>query len=113
MKLILTTFVFLLVSFNAFCQLIDGELFEDNRKILRDIKHQLPSTNYNGKLIFNISVDNEGFVTSAVVDERRSTITSTPAKINAKKTIMKLIFEKGNQFPKYHKGSYQIIYTKN
>lgn len=97
---------------NADAQLVGGDLLKDNRKIISNIQSEISSPRYNGILLFNISVNNDGIVTGATIEEKGSTIISTPARIDAKRLLLSLVFEKGNRFPKYHSGIYKITYKR-
>ncbi len=114
MNKIILFFAFLLsFSLKSFSQLIEGELVTDKRKIVSDITPIISPSNYDGKILFTISVDSYGNVTSAKIIEERTTINSTPAKIKATNLIYNVKFEPGTYFPKYHTGVYQIIFKKN
>lgn len=112
MKKVLGTLIFFITTFICNAQLVDGKLLDDNRAIINNISPIIESKNYSGEIIFVISVNNDGVVTSAIIDEKRSTIISTPARIEAKKQVLKLRFKQGNHFPKYHIGNYRILFKK-
>ncbi|HLW39637.1 MAG TPA: hypothetical protein VKX31_04540 [Brumimicrobium sp.] len=108
-KIFITSFITLLFSL-TYGQ-ISGDITKDNRK---------PTTNQafvieghvTGKIVFEISVDNEGKVTSAKVIESESTIKSSPAKIKARNHVMTFQFEPGTWFPKYHQGRVAITMVR-
>lgn len=112
-KAFLSSFILLCGNFYVFSQLIEGDLLTDNRKITHDIQYIFSKSNYDGKLFFAIAVDEYGKISSAKVIDNRSTIHSTPARINATKLIYNIKFEPGAKFPKHHSGVYQLIYKRN
>lgn len=112
-KFIVAVAFFLFFVSNSFSQLVEGALKTDNRTILTDIKPVIDSPNYDGVVYFTIAVNEYGNITSAVVDEARTTIISTPAKINAKQMINSIKFDPGTHFPKNHTGIYKITYKKS
>lgn len=107
------TSLIIFLSSNYYAQLLQGDLINDNRKIKFEESFVIKPSNYDGKILFKISVNAEGNITSAEVIEERSTIISTPARLKAKKQIFNIKFEPGTYFPKNHTGIYQIIYKKN
>lgn len=112
-KTILLLSLLLSFSFKSFAQLLEGDLLTDKRKVVSDIIPIITPSNYDGKILFSISVDNSGTITSAKVIEDKTTINSTPARIKATNLIYNVKFEAGSYFPKYHTGVYQINYKKN
>lgn len=112
MKWIFGISLFFLLANNINAQLISGDLLDNNRKIISNNKDTINSSSYDDKILFKIAVNNDGLVTSATVIEQQSTIVSTPATIMAKKNVLKVLFEEGSYFPKYHTGIYQIVYKK-
>jgi hypothetical protein len=112
-KYITTLFFALFFSYNSFSQLVEGALKNDGRKIITEINPVINSSNYEGEIYFTIAVDEYGKVSGVKVDDNRSTIISTPAKINATKLIYSIKFEPGTHFPKNHTGIYRISYKRN
>ena len=104
-KLIL---VLLFLSTFSFGQL-SGDLVMDGRKVTQTISYQM-QMKADGQIVFDISVNTAGKVTSCVYNQSESTIRSTRYIYEAKNRIlMELHFEAGNGFPTYHKG--RIIIT--
>ena len=102
---ILLIFVFL--SSTSFSQ-VYGEIFMDKRAVLTDIDYTIPYSK-KGKLVFDIRVNTDGKVTSCILNQEKSTITSTSAMIKAKnKIIGQLTFVKGVGLPEWHNGFVQI-----
>ena len=96
------------MSFAGMSQL-SGDIVIDERKITSPITYQLPMT-AEGKIVFDISVDIAGKVTSCIYNKKESTIRSTRYIYEAKNLILlSLKFEAGNGFPTHHQG--RIIIT--
>ena len=90
---------FLAASGISFGQMLEGPLLDEGRKVISPVKYvHEGSTNGWGK--FELSVDREGNVESVRMVE--TTIKSTPTKIKLRNYLMKLKFEKGTYYPKYH-----------
>lgn len=88
---------------------LSGDIVIDSRKVVQDISYTM-ETNSTGTLVYNISVDAKGNVTSCEWNRFESTLNSRRYSYEAKNRIlMDLKFEKGNGFPTYHQG--KIIIT--
>jgi hypothetical protein len=110
----LFTFFLLAFSFYGFAQ-VSGEIATDKRKALKEIDFTVPYSK-PGILVFSIAVNKDGKVTSCVLDEKKSTITSTSVMVKAKNKIMsQLAFEKGIGHPEWHRGFVTIktVQTEN
>ncbi len=98
----------LFLSSFSFAQL-SGDLVADGRGVTQAISYQM-QMKADGQIVFDISVNTAGKVTSCVYNKSESTIRSTRYIYEAKNRIlMELHFEAGNGFPTYHKG--RIIIT--
>ena len=107
-KLILILTFFSSLSFAQ----LSGEIANDKRKITTNITYEITG-NQAGKFVFEIAVDMEGKVTSCVVLKNESTIVSTPLQMKAKNQIITgLTFERGYQFPEFHRGTVTIHVVK-
>ena len=100
----------LLVSTMTFSQL-SGELTKYNRKVLQDVNYNMTSSKV-GVVVYDISVDAKGIVTSATLVKKESNITSTPTLMKAKNAILKMKFSECTYCPKYHHGFVKITFTK-
>lgn len=109
-KLIFLSATFLLSGW-GFGQ-ISGKIIEDGRKLVQS-QELIMNGHVNGKIVFQISVDAKGEITSAKILEGETTIKSTPAKIEAYNYIKKFQFEPGTWFPKYHQGKIEIEMKKS
>lgn len=94
----------------AFSQL-GGDLKKDGREKVSDHSYVLEDT-HNGTIIFEISVNAKGEVTSAKVKDEGTTIRSTPAKIKARNYVAQFKFAPGTWYPKYHQGTVQITMVR-
>lgn len=100
-------FVILITGNFAKCQ-VYGEIFMDKRPIVKDIDYTFYYSR-EGTIVFNIAVNTDGDVTSCELNQEKTTIFSTPMKMKARNRVMQeLKFEKGNQYPTFHRGFVQI-----
>lgn len=103
MKSILITGLSLLLSLSTFGQ-VSGDITKDGRKLIEEGSYVLEGSK-SGTLVFKISVDAEGIISSASIVDKESTVKSTPTKIKARNYIVSSFkFEPGTWFPKYHQG---------
>lgn len=91
--------VFVLVANVSFSQMIYGELKDEGRKLLTKYEF-VQKGRKSGYVNVNLAVDREGNVTSAKTV--KSTFTSTVTDMKVRQSLMKLKFEKGTHFPKFH-----------
>lgn len=110
MKNILAVFVGILISVSSWSQ-ISGDVKKDNRQLVSEHSFVMEGTR-TGKVVFDISVNAKGEVTSAKIVESESTLKSTPAKIKAKNYVLKFEFQPGTWFSKYHQGRVVITMVK-
>lgn len=90
---------------------LSGDIVKDNRKLTVD-QGYIINGHVNGKIVFDISVNAEGKVTSAKAVDSESTIRSTPAKIKARNYVSSFTFAPGTWYPKYHQGRVVITMVK-
>lgn len=110
MKLLLVLFLLCSVSeLNA--QLLSGELLDDKRKITTQTDFKIISR-YEGFVVYEVAVDNEGKVTSTRFISNESTIQSTPANMEAKEYLKTLKFAPGTYYPKHHHVMVKVTYVK-
>ena len=105
-------FFFVFICSNCvFSQIISGDIYNSGRRIMTETNFIINSVK-NGEIVFDISVDVYGKVTSAVIDKSKSTITSTPLIMDAKNLVNTFKFEPGNGFPKFHHGLVRINFIE-
>ncbi|MDX2360794.1 MAG: hypothetical protein QNK23_08300 [Crocinitomicaceae bacterium] len=92
-------FLFLLISPVSFSQIISGPVKDEGRKMVTVTDYTIAGM-VDGYAIYELAVDREGNVTSARLLE--TDLKSTPAKHKMQNHVMKLIFQKGTYFPKFH-----------
>src|SRR5690554_5861470 len=90
---------------------LSGDIVKDNRKLTID-QGYIINGHVNGKIVFDISVNAEGKVTSVKAIDSESTIRSTPAKIKAQNYVSSFTFTPGTWYPKYHQGRVVITMVK-
>lgn len=99
-----------LFAFASYGQL-SGDIVKDNRKMTSNQGYIIDG-HVNGKMVFDISVNTEGEVTSAKVLDSESTVKSTPAKIEARNYVSSFTFAPGTWYPKHHQGRIVITMVK-
>ncbi len=105
-------FSFLFISSVGFTQLT-GDVVVDGRKITSDISYTL-EMKAEGILVFDISVDVNGKVTSCEWNKVESTVNSMRYAHEAKNRILtELKFQKGNGYPTFHRGKVVISSEQN
>ena len=102
-------FFFLLIGFSSFSQLVGGTLVEEGRKLSSSTSFIQEGT-VDGWAIYELAVDREGNVTSAVIKE--SNLTRTSAKFQIRNYLMTLKFEAGTHYPKFHHVNIKMTLVK-
>lgn len=90
---------------------LSGDIKKDGRELVSDQSFVLEDS-HEGTIVFKISVNAKGEITSTEVVEDETTIKSTPAKIKARNYIAKFKFAPGTWYPKYHQGTIRLTMTK-
>jgi len=103
--------IFILFLNYSFSQLISGEIVDDGRVLLTQTNFKLKGAN-SGVVVFDISVDINGKVTSAVVIPSLTTIKSTPLKMDAKNLVNTFKFQPGTAYPKFHHAKVKISFEE-
>ena len=91
--------------------MLSGEIQDDNRKMTSTSNFTISSF-YEGYVVYEISVNNLGKVTSEKFIAEKSNVKSTPANIEAKNLLKSLTFEPGDHFPKYHHAFVKVNFVK-
>lgn len=97
-------------SFGAFGQLVGGEMVASGRNIVTQTDFKLDGHN-NGWAIYTLAVDLDGKVTSA--DLKESSLKSRLDNMDIRNHVMKLKFEKGTHYPKFHHVEVKITMVKS
>ncbi len=100
-KIIVALFSFGFIVLNGNAQLISGSLVEEGRKLLTTTDYSFKDIN-SGVLIYELSVNRIGKVTSAKIVESGSTIKSTPTRVKVRNHLMGFIFQEGTYYPEFH-----------
>jgi len=101
------TFLFLLCINTSFSQLISGDIVSVGRRLLTPSTFTINGAK-KGEIVYEISVDIYGNVTSSTLVQSMTDVVSTPLKMDAKNLINTLKFEKGNGYPKFHHAKVKI-----
>lgn len=91
----------------SFSQLLSGDLVESGRRLITETDFTIKGTK-EGVVVYDISVDLKGNVTSAVLVGELTTIKSTPTQMDVKSYVNKLKFVAGNGYPKFHHATIKI-----
>lgn len=102
----------LLMAFSVNSQILSGKIVDDNRSMISKTSFVLES-NYSGYVVYEIAVNPEGQVTSSKFIEEKSSVLSTPANIEVKNYLKSMVFEKGNQYPKFHHAIVKVMLVKS
>lgn len=109
MKILILTFA--LITSNILVGQVQGDIVKDGRNLLTETTFVLEG-DADGRIVYDISVDNNGEVTSAKRDLKESTIKSTPIDIQVRKYVSSFKFESGTHYPKFHQGRVIITIVK-
>ena len=109
MKLLFAALLLCSVS-NLNAQLLSGNLVDDGRKIVTKTDFKIVSR-YQGYVVYDVAVDNEGKVTSSRFISNESTIQSTPANMEAREFLKTLQFAPGTYYPKHHHVMVKVTYV--
>lgn len=90
---------------------LSGELTKFKRKIIQDVEYNMTGSK-PGVVVYDISVDIKGNVTSATLVKKETNITSTPSLMKAKNAILKMKFDGCTYCPQYHHGFVKITFSK-
>lgn len=101
----------LLGSFSSFGQMLSGDLKDSGRKMVSESTFIMES-HTSGFVAYELTVDNQGNVTSARLVGDKTTVKSTPAKMKARDHAMKFKFEAGNHYPKFQTVIVKITLVK-
>lgn len=111
MKLLLLLSLFLFSFTQTEAQLLSGQLLEENRKLLTQTDFTIYG-DYTGHIVYELSVDRKGKVTSERLIPEQSTIKSTPANIQARKFLNSLVFQEGTHFPANQHVIIRVLFTQ-
>lgn len=105
-------FIFFLASgLHTHAQLLSGTLVDDHRKLLTETNFTITGTR-EGVVVYDIAVDIYGNVTSETLVVNMTTISSTPARMEARNLIKTFKFQQGTTYPKFHHVKVKITFVK-
>ncbi len=100
-----------LLSSGVFAQLLDGDLMDENRKLVSQTDFKLEGYK-TGYFILELSVNREGRVTATTVNYEESTLNATPLQIKAQNYAKTLRFEPGTYYPEFHHVRIKVNFVK-
>jgi hypothetical protein len=104
-------FIFILLGSVSYGQLMSGDLLAEGRRMISPIGFLIEGR-ANGFISYELAVDRDGNVTSARLLTDESDIKSTPSQIEVYKHVMKMKFESGTHFPKFHHVVVKVTLVK-
>lgn len=87
--------------------MLSGPLMDEGRKMITTTNFILDDAR-EGVIIFNVSVDRNGKVSSAKVDPGETTVVSTPARIAATNFVKTFQFQAGTYYPEFHQVKIKV-----
>lgn len=99
-----------LASFGAFSQLVGGDVLLDKRPLLTDADFKVEG-HHDGWAIFTLAIDLDGNVSSAIVKE--TNLTSRLDRMDIRNYLVKLKFQKGMHYPKFHHVDVKVTMVKS
>jgi len=99
-----------LIIGNTYGQLLSGDLLESNRYLLQK-KDFIIDSQTEGIIVFELSVNEKGEVTSQRYIADQSTLKSTPTKMQAINYVKKFEFLAGSLFPQFQYVTVQINFV--
>ncbi len=108
MKFILIALLSLL-TLSSHAQLTGGGAAAEGRDVVSGTVFEIEGAN-NGWAKFSLAVDREGKVTSAQLEE--TNLKSSLDKLEVKKHALKIKFEPGTHYPKFHNAEVRITMVK-
>lgn len=106
MKRSILALAFITVSTISSAQMLSGELKDEGRVLTSQSEYVVEATS-DGFIVYELTVDREGKVTAARVEEEKTTLKSTPSRIKTKKHVMSMTFTPGTYYPQF-----QTVFVK-
>ena len=109
-------YIFFIIGFSffmigeAYGQLLSGDLLESNRYLLHK-KDFVIESQTEGVIVLELSVNERGVVTSQRYIAEKSTLKSTPLKMQAINYVKKFEFLAGSLFPQFQYVTVQINFV--
>lgn len=95
----------------SFSQLLSGDVINEGRSLLTKTDFKINSTT-EGVVVYDITVNREGKVTSTLLKIEQSTINSTPLKMQAVNLLKSFKFEPNTRYPQVQHVLVKITFVK-
>jgi hypothetical protein len=108
------TLVFLslsLFSLNSYSQVLSGDVVNEGRSLTTAPDFKIKSTT-EGVVVYDVTVNREGVITSTLYKAEQSTIKSTPLKIEANNYLRALKFEANTRYPQFQHALIKVTFVK-
>lgn len=103
------TAILFLTTFQSFGQIVGGEVVAEKRDIITETDYTIEGY-HAGWAIYTLSINREGVVTEASLKE--SNLPSRLDNMDVRNYVMKLKFQPGTYYPKFHHADVKITMTK-
>lgn len=104
------TVIFVFSLHFCFGQLLSGDIVDVKRPLLTETNFTIKGTK-EGVVVYDIAVDIYGNVTSETLVANMTTISSTPARMEARNLIKTFKFQPGTAYPKFHHVKVKITFV--
>lgn len=111
MKVLFFVFSVCFFSTVSHAQLMGGELVKEGRKLAVPSEFTMYEST-EGAIVYRLSVDRTGKVTSAQIIPEQSSKISTPLQVRARTYVLGLKFESGTHYPQFHECEVKINLVK-
>lgn len=100
-----------LIAFNSFSQVLSGNVVNEGRSLTTKPVFKIKSTT-EGVIVYDVTVNREGVITSTLFKAEQSTIKSTPLKVEANNYLRSLKFEANTRYPQFQHALIKITFVK-
>lgn len=100
-----------LFSLNSYSQVLSGDVVNEGRSLTTNPDFKIKSTT-EGVIVFDVTVNREGVITSTIYKAEQSTIKSTPLKMEAGNYLRSLKFEANTRYPQFQHALIKVTFVK-
>jgi hypothetical protein len=100
-----------LFSLNSYSQVLSGDVVNEGRSLITAPDFKIKSTT-EGVIVYDVTVNREGVITSTLYKAEQSTIKSTPLKVEASNYLRALKFEANTRYPQFQHALIKITFVK-
>lgn len=100
-----------LLALNSFSQVLSGDVVNEGRSLTTASDFKIKSTT-EGIVVYDVTVNREGVITSTLYKAEQSSIKSTPLKVEANNYLRALKFEPNTRYPQFQHALIRITFVK-